>query len=43
MRVFRRLYRVVFGDDVDPALRPILAIGMVGSLAGSAVWTYMGI
>ncbi len=43
MRVFRRLYRIVFGDDVDPALRPILAIGMVGSLAGSAVWTYMGI
>jgi predicted MFS family arabinose efflux permease len=43
VRVFRRLYRVVFGDDVDPALRPILAIGMVGSLAGSAVWTYMGI
>jgi predicted MFS family arabinose efflux permease len=41
--LFRRLYRLVFGDDVDPALRPILALGTVGSLANSAVWTYVGV
>jgi predicted MFS family arabinose efflux permease len=41
--LFRRLYRLVFGDDVDPALRPILALGMVGSLTNSAVWTYVGV
>jgi len=39
----RRLYRLVFGDDVEPALRPVLALGTVGAVANSAVFTYVGI
>jgi predicted MFS family arabinose efflux permease len=41
--LLRRLYRLVFGDDVDPALRPVLALGTVGAIANSAVFTYVGI
>ena len=43
MRPFGRLYRLVFGDDVDPALRPLLALGTIGSLTNSAVWIYLGV
>ncbi len=43
MRLARRLYRLVWGEDVDPALRPMLAVGLAGSLAGSAMWVFMGI
>ncbi len=38
-----RLFRLIWGDDVDPALRPLLFVGFVGSLAGSACWTFIGI
>jgi MFS family permease len=43
VRPFRWLYHVIWGDDVDPALRPILAINLAGSIAGSTWWTFMGI
>jgi predicted MFS family arabinose efflux permease len=43
VRVFGPVYRLIFGDDVDPALRPILVLGTVGALANSAVWTYVGV
>lgn len=43
MRPFQALYRVIFGSETDPALRPILGINFAGSLAGSIVWSFVGI
>ena len=43
MRLFARLFRLVWGEDVDRPLRPVLAVGLVGSMAGSCVWTFVGI
>ncbi len=43
MRLFRRLFRLIWGDDVDRALYPVLAVGLAGSLANAAVWTFSGI
>src|ERR671932_681604 len=43
MRLLPRLVRLVWGPEVDPALRPILAIGLVRSAAGATVWTFVGI
>lgn len=43
LRLLRRLYLVIWGDDVDPALRPVLAISLASSIAGSTWWTFMGI
>jgi predicted MFS family arabinose efflux permease len=37
------LYRVIFGSDTDPALRPMLAINFAGSLATSTVFSFVGI
>jgi predicted MFS family arabinose efflux permease len=41
--LFARLFRVVWGDDVDRALRPVLAVQLAGSLAFSSAWTFIGI
>jgi predicted MFS family arabinose efflux permease len=41
--VLGRLFRLIWGDDVERALRPLLIVGFVGSLAGSACWTFVGI
>jgi predicted MFS family arabinose efflux permease len=38
-----RLYRLIWGEDVVPALRPMLAVTLAGAAAGSAAWTYVGI
>jgi len=38
-----RAFRVIWGDDVEPALRPLLAVGFAGSLAASTAWTFVGI
>ena len=43
MRIFSRVFRLVWGGDVDPALRPVLAVGLVGSIAGSSAYPFMGI
>jgi predicted MFS family arabinose efflux permease len=43
VRPLTALYRVIFGSDTDPALRPILGINFAGSLAGSTVWSFVGI
>ena len=43
MRLFARLFRLVWGDDVDGALRPVLAVAVVGSVAGSAAWVFVGV
>jgi MFS family permease len=41
--LLRWLYRIIWGTDVEPALRPVLAINLAGSIAGSTWWTFMGI
>jgi MFS family permease len=38
-----RAFRLIWGDEVERALRPLLAVGFAGSLAGSATWTFTGI
>jgi predicted MFS family arabinose efflux permease len=43
MTLFNRLFRLVWGGDVDRALRPVLAVGLVGSIAGSSAYPFMGI
>ncbi|MGH2996832.1 MAG: MFS transporter [Gaiellaceae bacterium] len=43
MRLFARLFRLVWGAEVDRALRPVLAVGLAGSLSFSAGWSFMGI
>ena len=43
MRVIRRLVHLVWGDDLDEALRPVLGVTLVGTAAGSATWSFMAI
>jgi predicted MFS family arabinose efflux permease len=43
MNLFARLFRLVWGGDVDRALRPVLAVSLVGSIAGSSAYPFMGI
>lgn len=43
MGLFTALFRLVWGGDVDRALRPVLAVALAGSLAFSAAWTFIGI
>jgi predicted MFS family arabinose efflux permease len=42
-RPLARFARLVWGDDVELELRPLLAIGFAGSLAGSSVFSFVGI
>jgi MFS family permease len=41
--LFARLFRLVWGADVDRPLRPLLAVSFVGTASFSAGWTYVGI
>ena len=43
MGALRRIARSVWGDDVDPALRPVLAVNLAASMAGSTLWSFMAI
>jgi predicted MFS family arabinose efflux permease len=43
VRLFARLFRLIWGADVDRALRPLLAVSFVGSAAFSAGWSFFGI
>jgi len=43
MSLFSRLFRLIWGGDVDRALRPVLAVSLVGSIAGSSAYPFMGI
>src|SRR3954452_4942357 len=43
MTLFARIFRLVWGGDVDRALRPVLAVGLAGSIAGSALFPFLGI
>jgi predicted MFS family arabinose efflux permease len=41
--LFARFFRLVWGSEVDRALRPVLAVSLVGSAAFSAGWSFVGI
>lgn len=43
MRLARGLARLIFGESVDLALRPLLAVSLVMSLARSALWTFIAV
>ncbi len=43
MPVVSRLIRLIWGGDVDRALRPVLAVGLAGSIAGSSAFPFLGI
>ncbi len=43
MKVFRRLEHAIWGDGVDDALRPVIAVTLVAAAAGSTLWSFMGI
>jgi MFS family permease len=43
VRAVRRVIHLVWGDDLDDALRPVLGVTLVGSAAGSATWSFMAI
>ena len=43
MGLFRRVFRLLWGDDVDRPLWPVLAVDTVGSLGGGMAWTFIGI
>ena len=43
MKLFTRLIRLVWGADLDRALRPVLAVQLAGSIAGSAAYPFLGI
>src|SRR5919198_3020017 len=42
-RLFARLFRLVWGSDVDRPLRPVLAVSFASSAGGSTVWSFVGI
>ena len=41
--MFHRLAHLIWGAEVDRALRPVLLVSLIGSLAGSSAWSFMGI
>jgi MFS family permease len=43
MGAVHRLVRLIWGDDLDDALRPVLAVSLASSAAGSAMWSFMAI
>ncbi len=43
MRPLAWIFRLVWGSDVDRALRPVLAVQLAGSLAGGCVFPFLGI
>jgi predicted MFS family arabinose efflux permease len=43
VRVVKRIVRLIWGDDVEPEIRPLLYVGLAGSLSASSMWTFMGI
>jgi MFS family permease len=43
VQAFRRIFRLIWGADVDAPLHPLLGISLVGSLAGACVWSFVGI
>ncbi len=43
MTLFGRFFRLVWGGDVDRALRPVLAVSLAGSIAGASAYPFLGI
>jgi predicted MFS family arabinose efflux permease len=43
MNLFARVFRLVWGGDVDRALRPVLAVSLIGSIAGASSYPFLGI
>jgi predicted MFS family arabinose efflux permease len=43
MNVLARVFRLVWGGDVDRALRPVLAVILIGSIAGASAYPFLGI
>ena len=43
MRLVGSFIRLVWGGDVDRALRPVLAVALMGSIASSAIFPFLGI
>src|SRR6266498_2887345 len=43
VRLLTRLFRLVWGAEVDRALRPVLAVQFLGSTTFSAGWSFVGI
>lgn len=43
MKVLTRFGRLVWGGDVDRALRPVLAVSLTGSIAASTLYPFLGI
>jgi predicted MFS family arabinose efflux permease len=41
--VLTRFIRLIWGDNVDRALRPLLAVSLSGSIAGATVYPFLGI
>jgi predicted MFS family arabinose efflux permease len=42
-RPFAALFRLIFGSDTNPALRPVLGVNFAASLATSTMWSFVGI
>ena len=38
-----RLVRLIWGGDLNPALRPVIAVSLIGSIAGSTMFPFLGI
>jgi predicted MFS family arabinose efflux permease len=38
-----RLFRLIWGADFDPEIRPLLLVGFAETLAGSSIWSFVGI
>jgi predicted MFS family arabinose efflux permease len=43
MGLFARLFRLIWGADVDRPLRPVLAVNFATSMGGSTVWSFVGL
>src|SRR5262249_4514626 len=43
MPLVRRVAALIWGDQLDPELRPLVVQGLTSSLAASAGWSFIGI
>ena len=43
MSLFARLFRLIWGADVDPPLRPVLAVTFASSAGGATVWSLVAL
>jgi predicted MFS family arabinose efflux permease len=41
--VVGRVVRLIWGGELNPALRPVIAVSLVGSIAGSTMFPFLGI